>query len=192
MNRDSRHGLSRPTRKRRDPPRRVRSRLARLAVNALAAGVLGFGGVVFALSTDADQPINIRARTVEANEKTGVSVYQGKVVLTQGSLRLEADRMEVRLANGAIDTVRAWGKPVRMRTRTDRGEEIRASAQRAEYRARQRKVDLYGDVEMHRDADVFSGAVVHYAMDEQTFVAEGGDGGQVTAVIQPAKREAER
>lgn len=159
-------------------------------LHLLAGALLLTNTAAHALKGDADQPINIRARNVEASEKTGVSVYQGNVVLTQGSLRIEGDRLEVTLRNGAAELIRAWGKPVRLRTRTDRGEEIRAAAQRAEYRAGQRKIDLYRDVELYRDGDVFTGGVVHYALDDETFVAEGGDGGQVTAVIQPAKKEA--
>jgi lipopolysaccharide export system protein LptA len=142
-----------------------------------------------ALKSDADQPINIRARSVAANEKTGVSTYRGNVVLIQGSLRIEADRLEVTLHDGRTDLIRAWGKPLHMYTRTDAGEEIRATAARAEYHGKARRLDLYDEVELKRDADVFTGAVVHYLLDEQTFSAEGGADGQVTATIQPAKKE---
>ena len=154
----------------------------------LALALLG-APAAHALKSDADQPINIRARSVESNEKTGTSVYRGNVVMTQGSLRVEADRLEVTSHDGQTDLVRAWGKPVRMHSRTDAGEEIRASAARAEYHGKGRRIDLYDDVEFRRDADVFSGAVVRYLLDEQTFSAEGGDNGQVSATIQPAKKE---
>ena len=142
-----------------------------------------------ALKGDADQPINIRARSVEANEKTGVSVYTGNVVMTQGSLTIEADRLEVILRDRQTELVRATGKPVRMRARTDAGENVRARAARAEYHGKARKIDFFGDVELRRGADVFAGAVVHYSLDDETFTAEGGDGGQVSATIQPAKKE---
>lgn len=145
-----------------------------------------------ALKTDADQPINIRARRVDANEKTGVSVYRGDVVLTQGSLRIEADRIEVTLRGGQTDLVRAWGKPARMYTRTDAGEDIHANSARIEYHGKARRIDLYEDVELKRDTDVFHGAVMHYLLDQQVFTAEGGDNGQVSATIQPAKKESDR
>lgn len=163
-----------------------------IAVTGVIGAMLLCGPAAYALKSDADQPINIRARSVEANEKTGVSVYRGNVVLTQGSLRIEAERLEVTLREGRTELIRAWGKPVRMRSRTDRGEEIRARAERAEYHSPKRQLDLYGDVELRRDGDVFTGAVVHYALDDEIFTAEGGAGGQVSAVIQPAKREAPR
>lgn len=142
-----------------------------------------------ALKTDADQPINIRAHSVEANEKSGVSVYRGNVVMTQGSLRIEADRLEVTLRNGQPDLLRAWGKPAHMYTRTDAGEDIRAKAGRIEYHGKTRQIDLYENVELTRNTDMFHGAIVHYSLDDQVFTAAGGDNGQVTATIQPARKE---
>lgn len=154
---------------------------------ALAASMMASG--VMARKSDAEQPINIRAHNVEVNEKTGVSVYTGNVVATQGSLRLDADRVEVTLRDGRTDLIRAWGQPVRLQTRTDNGEDIKARAARAIYRASARRIELYGNVELKRDSDVLTGAVVRYALDDQTFSAAGDSNGQVSAVIQPAKPE---
>jgi lipopolysaccharide transport protein LptA len=94
--------------------------------------------------------------------------------------------------DGQADLMRAWGKPARMHNRTDAGEDIRAESSRVEYRGKARRIDLYEDVEFRRDADVFNGAIVRYLLDEQTFTAEGGDSGQVSATIQPVKKEPAR
>lgn len=159
---------------------RLPARLLLLALLLVSPGVR-------ALESDAQQPIDIRARSVVANEKTGVSVYQGDVVMTQGSLRIEADKLEVTLREGLVQQVRGWGSPARVRSRTEAGEELRARAQRLEYRARPRELDLYGDVELRRDGDLLTGArEVHYSLADQTFVARGDAEGQVHAVIQPA------
>lgn len=160
----------------------------RLLLHCFVLAALVVSVQAHALKSDADQPINIRARSVETNQKTGVSVYRGNVVMTQGSLRIEADRLEVTLHHGQTELIRAWGKPVRMRNRTDAGEDIRASAARIEYHGTERRIDLFDNVELHRGADVFTGAVVHYLLDAQTFTAEGGVDGQVSATIQPAKK----
>ena len=146
----------------------------------------------YALKDDPNQPINIRARSVEANEKTGVSVYKGNVVMTQGSLTIEADRLEVIARNRQMELVRATGNPLRMHARTDAGEDVRVRATRAEYQSKARKIDFFGNVELRRDGDVFTGEVVHYWLDDETFTAEGGDSGQVSATLQPAKKEPAR
>ncbi len=157
---------------------------------ARAASVTASGAL--ARKSDAEQPINIRAHSVEVNEKTGISVYTGNVIATQGSLRLDADRMEVTLRDGRTDLIRAWGQPVRLQTRTENGEDLKARAARAIYRASARRIELYGNVELKRDSDVLTGAVVRYALDDQTFSAAGDSSGQVSAVMQPAKPEPTR
>jgi lipopolysaccharide export system protein LptA len=157
-------------------------------VALLLALVVFASPVTHARKDDADQPVNVRARRVDANEKTGVTTYQGNVVLTQGSLRLDADRMEVTTRDGRLRRVRAWGGPVRFRNRTDSGEEIRGEAGRVEYFASERRIDLHQRVKLTRNNDSVEGAVVRYDLERATFSAEGGDDGQVSAVIQPAKK----
>lgn len=158
----------------------------RALIKVLPCILLVVGTAAHALKGDSAQPINIRSKSVEASEKTGVSVYRGNVVMSQGTLRLEADRVEVTVRDGRADLVRAWGKPMQIQTRSDRGQELRARAERAEYRANERRIDLYGSVELQRDTDVFTGAAVHYALGAETFIADGGGDGQVSAVLQPA------
>lgn len=139
-----------------------------------------------ALKTDADQPVNIRARAVDANEKTGIATYRGDVVFTQGSLRIHADRIEVLTRDNRVQSVHAAGKPIKMRARSDRGEELRASAQRLEYSAPRRQLNLYGEVVVERGLDVLNGATVRYNFGSEDFSAEGNRNGRVSAVIQPA------
>lgn len=162
--------------------------MSKRLVVAFMALVLGGGaGAVAAAKRDTEQPINIRAHNVDANEKTGVAVYRGSVVLTQGTLRVDADRLEVHSRNGHVQLVRAWGDPARLQTRTDRGEDLRGHAARVVYDAIERRIDLYGSAEINRNDDILRGSVVHYAIDDQTFSAEAADDGQVSAIIQPAK-----
>lgn len=163
-------------------------RIRRLLHPAIAVAVVFvIGAPALAAKRDAEQPINIRARSVDANEKTGVSIYRGNVVLTQGTLRLDADRLEVHNRNGRVELVRAWGEPARLQARTERGEELRGRAARVVYRANEARIDLYGSAELNRNDDIFRGDVVHYAIDDQTFSAESERDGQVSAIIQPAK-----
>lgn len=151
----------------------------------VAIALLFLPSLTLALETDADQPINIRARNVELNEKTGVAVYRGNVVLAQGSMNLHAEHLEVTRKNGQIDNVRATGKPATLGLRTDGGETLTASAHRVEYRVQTRTLKLRDNVTLTRAGDVFTGAMVQYLLDEETLTAEGGAGGQTYAVIQP-------
>lgn len=160
-----------------------------LAVGLLAVLALAGVSTAHALKGDADQPINVRAKSVDVNEKTGVATYVGAVVMTQGSLRLEGDRVEVTRRANRLELAKAFGRPAKMTTRTDAGEELEGRALRIEYHATERVIDLYGKVSLKRDQDWMTGATAHYDIDTQRLTARGDGKGQVNAVIQPAKPE---
>lgn len=138
-----------------------------------------------ARQADATQPVNIRARSVEVNEKTGVAVYRGRVSLTQGSLRIDAERVEVLMRNDELKSIRASGQPAKAQSTTDQGQTVTAQAKRIDYDAPRRQLDLYEQAVVHREQDVLRGAVIRYNLQSLELSAEGGNDGQVTAVIQP-------
>ncbi len=139
---------------------------------------------------DADEPIRINARSVEANEKTGAAVYRGRVVAEQGRLSIRADRVEIRARNNQTELIQAIGSPVKLRQQPDATtEEIRAEAKRVDYHVATGKLDMIGDVSLRRGDDLFTGGVLHYDLDTQSLSATGDDqsDGRVHAVIQPRK-----
>jgi lipopolysaccharide export system protein LptA len=158
-----------------------RSFVILLVTTALAIAA----GTAQALRSDAKQPINIHAKSVDVSEKTGVATYRGNVVLSQGTLKIEADRLEVHVRDGRTHVVRASGNPVQLRTRTDAGEDLHITANRAEYYVQERRINLYDNVILRRNKDVVTGSTVRYHFDTQSLSADGGDKG-VSAVIHPA------
>ena len=69
----------------------------------------------WALSSDREQPINIESDTAELNEKTGVSTYRGRVVLTQGTLIIHSDTLVIYTNEEDIERVVAQGNPATYR-----------------------------------------------------------------------------
>jgi len=162
---------------------------------------LGLSCLIFSLATsapaqaleqDRDQPLQINAATVNINEKTGVAVYHGHVVLIQGSMRLDADRLEVLTRGMHFETATATGHPVRMRALLDnRKDELKASAERIVLHTGTRTLDLSGNVLLRQGGDQFSAQEIHYALDEQRMTAAGSgdEDGRVYAILQPTRRE---
>jgi lipopolysaccharide export system protein LptA len=141
-----------------------------------------------AASPDEDEPIRIDARSVEANDKTGAVVYSGNVVVEQGRLSIQADRIEVITRKGKTELVRATGKPAKLRQRAETtNAEIRAEADRVDYHVSLKNVDLIGHVSLRRGDDLFTADVLHYDLNTKSLNAAGGDKGEgrVHAVIQP-------
>lgn len=57
--------------------------------------LLAMSSACFALSTDAEQPIEIEADFAELDDEEGTTVYIGNVVVVQGSIRMTGDRLRV-------------------------------------------------------------------------------------------------
>lgn len=68
-----------------------------------------------ALPSDANQPIRLLADRATYKESTGTMTYQGNVTITQGTLKLTASDITVKLSdNRSIDSAVATGSPATM------------------------------------------------------------------------------
>lgn len=141
-----------------------------------------------ALPDDREQPIRISADTVTVDQKTGVTRYQGDVVMLQGGLRIAADRVVVRYQQGEIQSLSAFGNPVTLRQRAQDGvPEMKASAARLQYSAADRVLHLYDQVALQQGDDVLHSAALHYDLGTNRLQAEGDPQNRVYSVIQPGK-----
>ena len=112
--------------------------------------------LAFGLSTDKDQPIHLEADSVEIDDTSGVSVYQGNVVVTQGSLKLWADKMWIHRKNGVMDRITTRGNPTHFRQLLDdSNEETRGSAKQAEFYVQKDEIHLIDDAELEQKQDKF-------------------------------------
>jgi lipopolysaccharide export system protein LptA len=66
---------------------------------------------VLALDTDSQQPIYIDSDNAVYDEKMQISTYTGHVVATQGTIKIDGDKLVVYLKDGAIDKLIATGQP---------------------------------------------------------------------------------
>ncbi len=81
--------------------------------------------VALAATPEREQPIEVRARSVEVNEKTGVAVYRGDVVVRQGDLELRGERVEIRGRARRPEQIHAFGNPASAR----QGEDLLTAAE---------------------------------------------------------------
>jgi lipopolysaccharide export system protein LptA len=146
-----------------------------------------------ALDADRQMPFQMDAAKVEIDQKTGTAVYRGNVVMSQGSLRIEADKVVGKMEKGQLTTVTATGKPVKVRALLeDSDQELLANAQRIVFRANTRELELTGEAWVRQGANEFRAQQIRYALDEQRLQAIGKDAeaGRVHAVFHPPKDDA--
>jgi len=112
-----------------------------------------FCAYAYALPSDQDQPITVEADSVEIDDRTGISVYIGDVIVDQGSIHLTADKVTVYQIEKRTDKIVAIGKPVKFRQMTEAGEEVKGRAIQVEYHASRDELFLIGDAEIIQGKD---------------------------------------
>lgn len=140
-----------------------------------------------ALSTDKNQPMKITADQVNIDDKTGISVYSGDVVVVQGTLRITADTLSVYTKKHVLTKMIAIGKPATYKQRPDgKQTDVHARASRMEYYAGTDRVILIGDARLRQDANSFvSKRIIYDLKRDQVDAGKKIGGGRVEIVIQP-------
>ncbi|WP_324780386.1 lipopolysaccharide transport periplasmic protein LptA [Thiobacillus sedimenti] len=161
---------------------------------ALFAGLMA--SAAHAEKADRDKPVNLEADTVTLDDIHKVSVYQGNVVLSQGTMLLRADRVQVTQTADGLDKVSATGRPVAFRQKMDgRDEYIEGFADRIDYDGATSQLELIGQAMLRRGGDELRGAQISYNANTEFYKVVGQPGaktpsGRVRAVIRPKPRTA--
>jgi len=123
-------------------------------------------------------PIELNADQAEMDGRTGVGVYTGNVIMTQGERRITGDRMTVHTVNGReLDYVEVDGQPATWRTLPEGGGEVvRGQAPRLEYHTRgpERVLMLQGG-RVEQGRNVFTGETMEYNLENERMKASGRD-----------------
>ena len=156
----------------------------------LAAALALAPPLVAALPEDRNQPIHLEASRGQLDQKTGVSVYEGNVIITQGSMRLTADTVTIYVKDNNFQRMEAMGAPVNFRYRpTADKPEIQGASQRVEYDVAGAKVIMNGGAKLTQGQDTFTGERVEYDLKDDVVRARGaGDNGRIQFTIQPQAR----
>lgn len=165
-------------------PRSTRRARAR-ALWCLSAGLLWLILSAPAPAQDREQPIRIQSDTATLDDQRGISVYRGNVIVTQGELVIHSDLLTVHTPGRALTRMEAEGAPVRLRTVTEDGREVRAEARHMDYLADDRHVVLTGEVRIWQAEDEFRGERIVYNLERETLDASSGETGRVEVIITP-------
>ena len=110
--------------------------------------------VTLAEQADRTKPVNIEADSVDMDDINKVGLYQGSVVLLQGTLMLRADKIEVHQDADGFSTAVAFGNPVYFRQKQDGSEEyVEAYANRIDLDNKQNTVLLTGNARLKKGAN---------------------------------------
>ena len=118
----------------------------------LFCGLVAAGGA-WALKTDKNEPINVRADHGDFmgdpnNNSNGTGIYTGHVVITQGSIQLTADKAVLHIVNNELDTADVTGEPATFQQQPDNGEVMHGTAREITYDASDNEIVLITDARL--------------------------------------------
>lgn len=145
---------------------------------------------------DRKQPVNIEADRVTIDDRNKTHVFEGKVVLTQGTLQIRGDKLVVTQGADGFQTGIATGTEGRLATFRQRREGsndyVEGEAERIEYDSRTERARLFVRAYVKSGGDEVRGHYIEYdALSENYVVTNApgdraaGSGSRVRAVIQP-------
>jgi lipopolysaccharide export system protein LptA len=151
---------------------------------------------------DREKPVNLEADRVTIDDAKQLAVFEGNVVLTQGTLQIRGNRMEVRQDKEGFKNGITWGTPGNLaffrQKREGFDEYIEGWAERLEYDGRAQTMQMFSRAQITRGQDEVRGNFISYDGRTEFFQVIGGGAqasapdnpeGRVRAVIQPKPKE---
>lgn len=140
---------------------------------------------------DFTQTIEIASDYQLVNGITKKAVYRGDVLITQGSLKVTADEMQVDASQGEGNEIFiATGTPAEYSQRQEDGSLVTAKAQKIEYHLNTRSLSLIGDAEIEQNTSSVKGSSIEFNMELEQIIAKGTDqeNGRVITIFQPESK----
>ena len=151
---------------------------------------------LFALSTDSEQQIKIEADKATIDNVKGLAIYEGNVIVTQGSIHINANTVTLNYTQKTgIEKVVAVGKPARFKQRLDRGDDIKANAWKMEYNAVKNRLHLTKKAELRKEKNgiaIYTAKASHISYDTQGGIIQADKGNskteRIVITIEPPKK----
>lgn len=144
---------------------------------------------------DRNKPMHLEADRVVVDDAKQRSSFEGQVRLSQGTLLIQAEKIEVSEDAQGFQHLIATGAPAKFWQRYEGSNEYAEGyGERIEYDTRAESVDFYGQARVKRGQDEVTGSHISYSTKTEVFEVRGnaaatGTGTaadrRVRAVIQP-------
>ncbi len=142
-----------------------------------------------ALTGDTDKPVNINSGSQSLDMKGNIATFSRNVIITQGSIRITADKVVVRRPGGdsSKTVVDATGNPVTFYQLQDNGKPIRGHAAKIHYEMAKDYIELTGNAWLEQLNSNVRGDRITYLVKAQKMQAFGSPDKRVTTVLMPTQ-----
>jgi len=129
---------------------------------------------VRAEKADREKPIDFQGDTGGGNADTKTGELTGHVVITQGTMTIQADRVTFKQNADNSLSATAYGNPVRFREKRDGADDYyEGYAQRIVYDGEKRFIELFDNALLKKTGDEIRSNYISYSAATEKFTAEG-------------------
>ncbi|MFI8745368.1 lipopolysaccharide transport periplasmic protein LptA [Pseudomonas sp. NPDC077186] len=167
----------------------------------LSLGAALGSAAAWALPSDREQPIRIQADSAELDDKQGVAVYRGDVIITQGTLKITGDTVTItQTASGDIDVFTSVGNLAYYEQKPAVDKEIvKAYGRTIQYFSSNERIVLIDQAKVIQEGNTFEGEKIVYDTQRQIVNAGRATGTNVSTprpridmIIQPKNKPADQ
>jgi len=122
---------------------------------------------------DENQTIVVESDSAERNEKTGLTQYSGNVIIRQGSLIIDANRVEVYYEENRVNRILCNGNPAIYQQSSNTDGQVIARAGIIEYLPADKIINLKTDASLSKNGTLIKGDSINYDVANETWRAKG-------------------
>lgn len=146
-----------------------------------------FSPLISAKTGDTEQPMNISSGTQALDITNNIVTFTDNVVITQGTININADKVTVLRPNGdqTKTIVEAFGAPLTFSQEQDDGKLIEGHSNKMRYELENELITLTGNAFLSQMDSQVSGEQIVYSVKEQQMQAKSGQNQRVTTILVP-------
>jgi lipopolysaccharide export system protein LptA len=139
---------------------------------------------------DRDKPMHLEANQLSIDDVKQISVFEGKVHLTQGTMIINADKIVVVQDKEGFKHGTATGQLTNFRQKRDNIDGyVEGYGERIEYDTKTAIIDFFGQARVKQDQDEVRGEHITYNSKTEIFQVNGtSNKGRVRAILQPKNK----
>jgi lipopolysaccharide export system protein LptA len=130
---------------------------------------------LWALQSDRSEPISIESDTAERDETKGTTTYAGAVLMRQGGMKINADKVIIYSSKEKVTHIVATGKPVHYEQKpSEKQSLVIAQANTLEYQIQEEALHLIDSAFLEQEGTNLSGSRIDYDV-KNSVVKAGGE-----------------
>lgn len=142
-------------------------------------GGLFTGAQVLALPSDRNATITVEADRAQINEKTGITDYQGSVIIKQGTMLIEAEQVTIHSTDGQANKIICIGEPAHYQQQPNPEDGlVNAYANTIKYFLDTENITLIKNASLEQQGSTLKGDHINYDLKAELVEARGSNNSQ--------------